>query len=447
MFAPIAGVFTRGIAPEALIGWAEGAPVTWGEFRRRVATLATVLGARPAPGAVIACARPLGFLAALLALWHCGRVALVPPSLQPDAVAALACADAPVLRDEDVERPASRADAAALALPAAARCRLALYTSGSSGTPKRIDKTLAQLDRELENLHALWGGVLASSAVLSTVPHYHIYGLLFRLLWPLAALRPADASTSVDPVELRQLAAARGRYVLVSTPAHLSRFPELLALAEWRRPELIFSSGGPLSAATAAQYREAFGTAPLEVFGSTETGGVAWRSRDGSPAEEAWTPFPGMAVRLGHDDALVIDSPYLEVRGWRMDDAAQMLGDGRFLLRGRLDRVVKIEGKRLSLPELEQRLQSHAWVECACAVALPAPGRLGAVIVPTAPGKAALEKHGARAVGEQLRRHLAPLFDRTLLPRRFRFVAALPVNERGKVAAQALQHLFASRPS
>jgi len=233
--------------------------------------------------------------------------------------------------------------------------------------------------------------------------------------------------------------------VLVSTPAQLDRFPGLLALGEWHRPEIVFSSGGPLSAATAALYREAFGAAPVEVFGSTETGGVAWRQRDGAPDEDAWTPFSGIAVSLDEDGALVLDSAYLPGRGWRMDDAATLLAGGRFLLRGRLDRVVKIEGKRLSLPELEQRLEAHAWVERACAVALPAPQRLGVVVVPSPEGAAALRRLGARALGDALRRHLAPALDPTLLPKRFRYVDALPVSERGKVSAQALAQLFARR--
>jgi len=432
-FIPVAEVFARPRAGESVIGWSAGAPVTWADFRTRVAALASRLDS----DAVLACEQPLNFLAALLALWSRNRTALVPPSLQPAAVSAV---PGNVLRDADVE---AAKGAAGLSLPAAAQCRLALYTSGSSGAPKRVDKTLAQLDRELENLHALWGGVLARSAVLATVPHHHIYGLLFRLLWPLAAGRPAEEATSADPVELRAAAARRGRYVLVSTPAHLSRFPELLALAEWPRPEIIFSSGGPLSAPTAALYRAAFGAAPVEVFGSTETGGVAWRRRDGGADEEAWRPFPGIAVSVEEDGALVLDSAYLPSRSWRMDDAATLLADGRFVLRGRLDRVVKIEGKRLSLPELEQRLQSHEWVDSAAAVALPAPLRLGAVIVPTREGAAALERLGARATGEALRRHLAPYFDATLLPKRFRFVKALPVSERGKLVPQALAQLFA----
>jgi acyl-coenzyme A synthetase/AMP-(fatty) acid ligase len=230
--------------------------------------------------------------------------------------------------------------------------------------------------------------------------------------------------------------------VLVSTPAHLARFPDLLPLAQWRKPERVFSSGGPLDAAAAARYCAAFGESPFEVFGSTETGGVAWRSRDGSAREDAWTPFPGIGVTLDRDGALTLESPYLSERGYRMDDAAELLEDGRFVLRGRLDRVVKVEGKRLSLPQLEQLLGRHEWVGAACAITLPGAQRLGVAIVPTPAGSAALQRDGARGVREVLRRHLARELDPTLLPRSFRFVEALPYDERGKLAATRIERLF-----
>ena len=432
-FVPVAEVFARPRADDGLVGWRSGDPVTWAQFRARVAAVAS----RVDGDAVLSCERPLNFLAAMLALWCRQRVALVPSTLQ-----AVSEIRAKVIRDSDVE---SATGSFALSLPPAGQCRLALYTSGSTGTPKRVDKTLAQLDRELENLQALWGGVLADCAVLATVPHHHIYGLLFRLLWPLAAGRPADEATSGDAVELRAAARRHGKHVLVSTPAQLDRFPGFLALAEWHKPEIIFSSGGPLAPQTAALYRAAFGAAPVEVFGSTEPGGGAWRQRDGGAAEDVWQTFPGIAVRSDADGALLLDSPYLRERNWRMDDGAKLLGGGRFLLLGRLDRVVKIEGKRLSLPELEQRLQAHAWVQSAAAVPLPAPKRLGVVIVLKREGAAALEHQGARAVGEALRKHLAPHFDATLLPKRFRFVAELPLSERGKIVSQELVQLFSGK--
>lgn len=416
-----------------LLGWSDGQAITWGALQGHAATLS--LKNRDA---VIACARPFNFLAALLAVWQRGGEALIPASLQPDAIAA---AGSYVLRDHDVPAKGTGVPA----LPPAGNCRLALYTSGSTGAPKRVDKTLAQLEREVQNLHALWGKTLQRACVLSTVPHYHIYGLLFRVLWPLTAGRPADETTCADPVQLRALAQQRGPYVLVSTPAHLARFPALLPLAEWQRPDMIFSSGGPLDAPSAARYRDAFGAAPYEVFGSTETGGVAWRSRDGSALQDAWTPFPGIGIALGHDGALRLDSPYLPERDWRMDDAAELLPDGRFLLRGRLDRVVKVEGKRLSLPQLEQLLAKHEWVSAACAVALPGPQRVGVVVVPSPAGASALRDEGQRAVREALRAHLAAALEPSVLPRSYRFVEALPYDERGKLKAAAIEQLFGEK--
>jgi acyl-coenzyme A synthetase/AMP-(fatty) acid ligase len=432
------------LPPGQRLGWSREQPITWGELSGRAVALADALEERARHGVVLACSRPFTFLIALLATWARSREALVPASLQPDAISRLAQPGVAVLRDAEVDalQPAE----GRLRLPAPSSCRLALYTSGSTGAPKRVEKTLAQLEREIENLHALWGGTLGATCVLATVPHYHIYGLLFRLLWPLGAARAVEETTVSDPMQLRACAEQRGAYALVSTPAHLARFPDLLPLAEWRPPELIFSSGGPLDAASAARYRAAFGQAPVEVFGSTETGGVAWRSRDGTAREDAWTPFPGIGVTLGQDGALELDSPYLTERRYRMDDAAELLEDGRFLLRGRLDRVVKVEGKRLSLPQLEQRLASHEWVSAACAVTLPGAQRLGVVIVPSGAGCAALERDGARGVREALRRHLARELDPTLLPRSFRFVETLPYDERGKLAAARVERLFAEPP-
>jgi acyl-CoA synthetase (AMP-forming)/AMP-acid ligase II len=91
----------------------------------------------------------------------------LPGGLKPAQVAADAEADAGAL-DPDA-------------------CELVLFTSGSTGEPGAITKTLRQLDSEIESLEAQFGAALGDALVQGTVSHQHIYGLLFRVLWPLSA--------------------------------------------------------------------------------------------------------------------------------------------------------------------------------------------------------------------------------------------------------------------
>ena len=124
-----------------------------------------------------------------------------------------------------------------------------LYTSGSTGEPKLVRKTLLQLETEAVVLEQQWGERLGDLPLLATVPHQHIYGLLFRIVWPLCSGRVFDAVTCVRPDVLEARLKQFGRAALASSPAHLSRLPQLIAL-----PALkglvgpIFSSGGPLEA-------------------------------------------------------------------------------------------------------------------------------------------------------------------------------------------------------
>lgn len=418
--------------------------LTWAEFRERVARTASALVDLASPQAVVACTRPDSFLVALFALWQNGRTAVVPPNFLPENVARMGGDRGPVLGDEQVAALGEANPPQSMADLDPAACRVALHTSGSSGEPKRIEKTLAQLEAEVETLESVWGAEMGDATVLATVPHHHVYGLLFRLLWPLSAGRAFDTAVCANPEALQARIARHPAHVLVSSPAHLGRFPLLMDMDGWRpRPRLIFSSGAPLAAESAAAYVFAFGSAPTEVFGSTETGGIAWR-RQAKGVADAWTPLPGVLVARDDDGRLLLDSPFLDRRPWRMDDAVRCLSDGRFHLEGRLDRIVKVEGKRLSLPEMENRLAEHPWVVTAAVVRLPQGGRLGAVIIPSITGRTILDEAGQRHAAHALRAFLGESFEAVLLPRRFRFVASLPVDERGKTSVDALQFLFAA---
>jgi 3-hydroxymyristoyl/3-hydroxydecanoyl-(acyl carrier protein) dehydratase len=130
--------------------------------------------------------------------------------------------------------------------------------------------------------------------------------------------------------------------------------------------------------------------------------------------------------------------------GWYVTaDRAEADADGGFLLRGRADRIVKIEEKRVSLTAMEQALLSSGLLVEARVVELPdaSSSRLGVVGVPNDAGRAVLAE-GKRALNDRLRAVLLQSVERVALPRRFRFVDRLPANAQGKTPLAALQALF-----
>ncbi len=86
---------------------------------------------------------------------------------------------------------------------------------------------------------------------------------------------------------------------------------------------------------------------------------------------DAWQALNGIEVHRDDDGALNLRSPHLGHDDWhRTDDTIAFDADGRFRLQGRLDRVIKLDGKRVSLPELEARLGLHPYVAQAAVVPL-----------------------------------------------------------------------------
>lgn len=323
------------------------------------------------------------------------------------------------------------------------RCRLAVFTSGSTGEPVALWKSLFQLDAEMRTLQAAFGHLLDADGqptlVTSTVSHQHIYGLLFVVLWSLAAGRPFLAER-LDHLEALSASTTTGSCCLVASPAHLSRLPMVPGWPDMLgRLAAVFSSGGPLAPEAAEDSLRKLGRSPLEVFGSSETGGIAWRQR--SAHGDHWTPLPGIEWRL-EDGLLQVRSDHLPNNDWlTTTDQARALPNGGFVLQGRADRIVKIAEKRVSLTGIERVLTDTALITEAKALVLD-DGRVAVVAVPSAEGARLLAAEGRRAVGAQLREHLLPHVPRVALPRRWRFVDRLPVTSQGKTPQALLQSLF-----
>jgi acyl-coenzyme A synthetase/AMP-(fatty) acid ligase len=410
------------------------------DFAAAAGAIARFAQTRRESRCVLAAGNAWHFAAALFGCLAADKVALIPENFLPTTLASIGGGDAVVLDDAAI---AQLAPVEPEARTIAADARIELYTSGTAGEPKRVVKHLSQLDAEVAVLEAMFGTRVGDSTIVGTVPHHHIYGLLFRLLWPLSSNRPFEVDACGEPHTLEATLTRHARCTLVSSPAQLSRLTHLVDLARYRsRIAEVFSSGGPLAAADAAAVAAALGDAPVEVYGSTESGGVAWRRQSDT---DAWTPLREVSVTLGEDAALVVRSPFASADGTELTlaDAAHLLPDGRFRLLGRLDRIVKIEEKRVSLGAMEAKLREHPWVRDAAAVLLASRRNIvGAAAVLAPEGCRTLESDGRGAVVGALRAHLSQHVEAVALPRRWRFPQALPYNERGKLTRGGLAALF-----
>lgn len=394
---------------------------------------------------------PLAFAAALWGAWHAGKTPVLASDLQPHTLAHLlpqvqACAG---LLPGAIGPDDAGAGAVSLQPLSLRTAQVVLFTSGSTGVPERIAKYLSQLDAEVHALQAVFGPMADAPALrtLATVSHQHIYGLLFRVLWPLAAGRHLGTEFLRYPEELVAQLAQPGPTLLVSSPAMLSRLPQQLDWAAASRGlRGIFSSGGPLPPEASAHALALLGHSTTEVFGSSETGGIAWRRR--ADQGDAWQPLPGVEVRLADSGCLSVRSGHLPdaTAWWETADRAlpQKAGAG-FVLQGRADRIVKIAEKRVSLTAMENALLASGWVASARAVVLespPAAARVGMVLELSDAGWQALQQQGRKQMGAALRALLVPLVDRVALPRSWRYVARLPQNAQGKTTQHDLLALF-----
>jgi acyl-coenzyme A synthetase/AMP-(fatty) acid ligase len=313
---------------------------------------------------------------------------------------------------------------------------LRLYTGGSTGEPQIWPKTGSNLFAEALFL-ADHFAVSGADRIVATISPYHVYGLLYSVLLPLVSGATVMAATPAYPEEIQQAVANGEATVLVSVPAHYRTLLGRSALGSTLR--LAFSSAGVLACDDNRQFSRANPAGIVEVYGSTETGGIALRNR--SRGEDHFTPYPTVTWQINREQ-LRIRSPYLSPTLTLAADGSYLTGDrveawhgGGFTLKGRSDSIIKVAGKRVDLEEITTSIRQQPGVADCLVLALAEGGgrenRIVAVV------------EGAAVDVEALRRSLACRFEPYALPRAIKLVSRIPLKDHGKYDRAAILRLFA----
>lgn len=426
---------------DQIIAKHHGCDISAGQFQQAVGYWCDRLTTEPETAVALYCHDAYPFAVLLYAAWHAGKKVWLPANNTAGTAAQLTQNQCRLLGDwqphSDNVLTEYAPTASSFSPLHPQQTELMIFTSGSTGAAKAIPKTLQQLQTEIETLEQCWGMQLADCTVLGTVSQQHIYGLLFRVLWPLAAGRCFHSEAALSPeVMVKQASPA----CWVASPAHLKRLDDDSPWDELANLTLIFSSGGVLPAAAATQMAEQGRQAVIEIYGSSETGGIGWQQY---PAQN-WTLFPGMKLSH-HDDRWHLDSPYLpDQPDFELDDCLSSQANGQFLLLGRRDRTVKIEEKRLSLCELERRLTDSLWLQEAAAVVVNQHRDTVAIAaVLSEQGKHCQHSEGRSGIIKLLRAELTHWFEAVVLPRKWLFLSQLPLTPQGKLDNGLLRQLLA----
>lgn len=432
--------------------WSKKIYKTWKDFLVDSAKLRAFISEKKSEDWILHCEDYWYFLCAFVALLQCKKRILLTQNISENFIAEIKKPGVEFLTDQNVPEAVSIPELVRNSpepdekfirelpvLNSEETCIL-MFTSGSTGKPKAVPQRMKEFEEDNAFVISKWGEEFISRKLVTTVSQHHIYGFLFGVSLPFTLGVPFRRKRIEFPEEFETL--SDEKYMIIATPAFLKRTVEIEEKLSLKNP-WIFTSGGACSAELAEKTEKLFGFCPLEVYGSTETSGIAYRqqSKDGPK----FTPFANARLWLGDDGCLRVVSPYIKnPEGFATADLAEFFDDGRFVLKGRSDSIVKIEEKRISLTEVENRILQTGLVSDVKVVALQNDVRqyLAAAIVLNPEGKKKFAETEKYLVNRYFHDFLMQYFENVVLPKKWRFVEELPVDVQGKKHKDEIVAMF-----
>ncbi len=328
-----------------------------------------------------------------------------------------------------------------------------LFTADSLGDPRgvlRTDKnTTAAVDHAIAAL-----AMTEKTKVLVAVPLFHAYGWDLGFLPTLKLGCTMFLEEEISARRIGKLVREHDVDLLPGTPALYAEMSKLATAKKLGVPNAKYlAAGSRLDQTVADSFFNEYGIRILSCYHSTEAATVALEDTGKFPTtvgktidnvEVKVTGLDGKAVTAGKDGLIWVKSKTLSAKsigpyddekpttrasgmvtigsidkgGWlRTGDLGKVDKNGRLCITGREDDVVKVDGKRVALGEVEGCLEAFAKIKAAQATVVMDP-MVGSMVVARVVMK---QKCGAEEIIDHCARNLAPY----KVPRRIEFVEAI----------------------
>jgi malonyl-CoA/methylmalonyl-CoA synthetase len=466
-----------GTLPRAWAGrWADdpGAPtlagpdgrfLTAAELEARTAAVAArfaAAGLRAGDRLLVSAAASVDLAVAHIAALRLGLVVVpVNTAFGPTEIGSVAAAANPALAvlDDPGRLPGVPSTGVAIDLPegtvpdldvaGAGDTALLVFTSGTTGTPKGVPLSHANLLATSASIEVAWRWT-ASDRLLLALPLFHVHGLGVGLHGTLLAGASAIILPRFEPDAVLDAIAATRATLMFGVPTMWVRLAASPRLAELAALRLCVSGSAALEPSTFAALEAGIGSPVIERYGMTETGMLVSNPYDGDRrAGSVGLALPGVEVRLEEREGagepageILVRGPnvfagYLDGAGafaadawFRTGDLGRADPDGYLRIVGRSKELIITGGFNVYPRDVEEVLRDHPDVADVAVVGVPDPEwgeRVVACVV-------SADIVDGRELLAWAAERLAP-YKR---PREVRFVDELPRNALGKVVRAAL---------
>ena len=239
------------------------------------------------------------------------------------------------------------------------------FTSGTTGSPVGAFKTKENFLSEIEQLTKLFEKYTIKRIIV-TVPFIHFYGSLFGAIYPLVNDIDIIIKEHFLPNDLLELVDEYS--MVVTTPLYIKSLNKLQIKKNLSK-SIFVSSTAPLFPSVAKEFHNNFSTDVIQIFGSTETGGIAYKYND----DEKWTPIHQVEISQNQEGELKVKSPFIsnilyedkfkvtnhEIQTFDFVE----IEENQFKLVGRSSQIIKLAGKRYSTIQIENILEAQPNIE------------------------------------------------------------------------------------
>ncbi|MEZ6242845.1 MAG: AMP-binding protein [Phycisphaerales bacterium] len=342
-----------------------------------------------------------------------------------------------------------------------------LYTSGTSGRPKGVMLTHANL---LANLRQCRIGVGCGprDTIFGVLPQFHSFGMTVLTIMPLATGARAVYAARFVPQRVVGAIREHRPTIMVAIPSMYNAMLQVKKAEpdDFTSFRMMVSGGEPLPRDVATRFQERFGVRLCEGFGLTETSPVTNICR---PAEyrpgSVGPPLPDVRERIvdlatggdlpaGEEGELRIKGPNV-MKGYfnlpeltaevfdehgyfRTGDMAKLDADQHLYITGRIKEMLIVGGENVFPREIEEVINDHPSVHASGVVGESDPMR-GEVPV------AFVEAEPGATIDEQaLLRHCRDRLAGYKVPRRVIVLESLPRNPTGKILRRELTAMLDS---